>query len=243
MGTNLEGVFDPTQFQPTMGGGQALPISDAKGHLVIIVESEMKATANGAGQMLALTCRIQDGPHAGQEGNWNLNLGNANATTVRIAQQELACICHAVGHLAPMNNTEVLHNKPFRLVVAAQKGEGADKGYTNVVKVLRADGSKLTDPAGGGGGFAPPAQPPGQPSFAPPANPAAAWPTQPVNPGPQPQPQPQMQMPPQQPQPQFQQPQQPQPQWQQPQPQPVMQPQPQMQPQPGNVPWGRPPGA
>lgn len=168
-GANLPGQFDPGQFQPIMGGGQSLPVSDKKGHLVVITESSFEQTSSGTGNKLVLTCHIQDGPHAGQEGNWNLNLGHPNATTVRIAQQELACVCHAVGHISPLVNTEVLHNKPFRIVVALQKVKPGDedKGYTEVTKVLRADGSKLTDPPGSGGAAPSPAGPP-------PAGPPAA---------------------------------------------------------------------
>ena len=170
-GNQSGGYFDPTQFAPVMGGGNQLPISDKRGHLVVVTESVTKQTTNGTGQMLALTLHIQDGPHAGTEGNWNLNLANANQTAVRIAFQELACVCHAVGQLGtfdPMIDATCLHSKPFRVVVQQQK---KDPQYSEVVNVLRADGSKLSDPPGGGG-VAPPL-PPAPPAPAPPVAPVA----------------------------------------------------------------------
>jgi hypothetical protein len=229
-GADLPGVFDPNSIPPVMGGGNALPPSDKGGHLVVITESEMRQTSNGTGTMLALTLTIQDGPHRGVEGDWNLNLGHAKATVVRIAQQELSCICHAVGHVGALQNIGVLHNKPFRVVVALQSGEGAEKGYTNVTKVLRADGSKLTDKPGSGGGAAPPPAPAPGPA-APPAGPGpapAGFPTQvPPQPPQQQAPPPQEQQPPAQP---------PQQNWQQP---PQQTQQPPQQPA-ATPPWGQP---
>lgn len=181
-GANLEGIFDPNQFAPTMGGGQGLPISDKNGHLVVITGSEMKPVESGNGTKLVLTLAIQDGPHAGSEGNWNLNIGNANVVAVKIAQQELACICHAVGYLQALQNTSVLHGKPFRVVVAQQK---KNPEYTEVVEVRRADGSKTTDPPGGAvAGPAPVTGPPPQMAqavaapVAQPTAPAQQWPVQ-----------------------------------------------------------------
>lgn len=240
----LEGVFDPSQIAPTMGGGNALPVSDKNGHLVVITESEIKQTNSGTGTMLALTLQIQDGPHAGSEGNWNLNIGNPNATTVRIAQQELACICHAVEYLQALQDISVLHNKPFRVVVELQKSQEAqEKGYTEVKKVLRSDGSKLTDPKGSGGQAAPSPSPAPAPAQAPPQQaPATAQSGFPVQTSVQPaQP---AQAPPATAQPPQTAPQQPPQQgWQQPQPAqaPPQQPAAPSQPVQGGVPWGQPP--
>ena len=151
MSAELEGVFNPIDHSPTMGGGgKSLPASDKNGHLVVITESEIRQTSDGTGQLLAFTLQILDGVNAGTEGEWRLNIGNANELTVKIAMNELSCICHAVGHFSALQSVEPLHNKQFRVVVELQKDpEAAAKGWTNVTKVLRADGSKLTDPAGG----------------------------------------------------------------------------------------------
>ena len=160
MSATLEGIFDPNASgnPPVMGGGKNLPPSDPTGHLVSIVESSMKPTSKGTGTMLALCLRILEGPNANVEGDWNLNIQNSNQTTVRIAMQELACICHAVGELGQVQDVAVLHDRPFRVVVALQSGENGEKGYTEVTKVLRADGTKLSQPAGNASAAPAPAQ-------------------------------------------------------------------------------------
>ena len=190
MSATLEGIFDPNASgnPPVMGGGKNLPPSDPTGHLVSIVESSMKPTSKGTGTMLALCLRILEGPNANVEGDWNLNIQNSNQTTVRIAMQELACICHAVGELGQVQDVGVLHDRPFRVVVALQSGENGEKGYTEVTKVLRADGTKLSQPAGNASAAPAPAQAaPAQaaPSPAQPAQaaPAQAAPVTPATPG------------------------------------------------------------
>lgn len=253
MSAQLDGVFDPNQVAPIQGGGNSLPISDKNGHIVIITESENKMTKDGTGMMLALTLQVQGGAHNGAEGTFNLNLGNSNAIAVRIAQTELSCICHAVGYLQPLQNTEPLHNKPFRVVVELQKGtEAVEKGYTQVTKILRVDGSKPSDKPGSAAPQVAPApqqqMAPPQAQFPQPQQPAPAQfpqaapqapPAQfPINNTVQPQqPAPVQQMaPPQAPPQQV---------WQQPQqPQPQQQMAPQAAPQqapPQQVPWGQPP--
>jgi hypothetical protein len=148
MSCELEGVFDPSQVAPTMGGSQNLPVSTNEGHPVVITGADWKQTLSGTGEMLQLQLEVIDGIHRGNTGTWNLNLKNANMTAVRIAIQELSCICHAVGHLSPLKAVDVLFNKPFRVVVGLQKGaEAAEKGYTEIKQVLRIDGSKLNKPA------------------------------------------------------------------------------------------------
>lgn len=191
MSATLEGIFDPNASgnPPVMGGGKNLPPSDPTGHLVSIVESSMKPTSKGTGTMLALCLRILEGPNANVEGDWNLNIQNSNQTTVRIAMQELACICHAVGELGQVQDVGILHDRPFRVVVALQSGENGEKGYTEVTKVLRADGTKLSQPAGNASAAPAPAQPaqaqappaPAQAQAAP--APAQATPVTPATPG------------------------------------------------------------
>ena len=178
MSATLEGIFDPNASgnPPVMGGGKNLPPSDPTGHLVSIVESSMKPTKSGTGTMLALSLRILEGPNANAEGDWNLNIQNSNQTTVRIAMQELACICHAVGELGQVQDVGVLHDRPFRVVVTLQSGENGEKGYTEVTKVLRADGTKLSQPAGNATAAPAPAPAPAQPAPAAPAQPAPAQP-------------------------------------------------------------------
>jgi hypothetical protein len=252
----LPNVFDPSTVAPSTGEGGNLPISDPKGHLVVITDSDIKPVSNKNGcWLLALHLRITEGPNAGAEGIYRLNMGSDSADAVRIAMSQLSAICHCVNHLAPINDVAVLYNRPFRVVVGLQKDkESADKGYTEVKKILDAAGNK---PGQNGNQPEPSASPAPGPAPAPAPAPAPVpsgfpAPQQPSGfPGPVQAPQPQQQQAvPQQyaPQPQQQyapQPQQqfaPQPQQQYaPAPQQQYAPQPQQQaPNPSAAPWAQP---
>ena len=150
----LSEPVDPNTTPPESGGGGGLPVSDANGHVVIIVDDEQKMTSAADGSwFLQLNLRIVEGPSAGVEGCDRLNLNNQSAQAVEIARRRISTIAHAVGWLQPISVTNVLHNKPFRVVVGYQKGKEAD-GYTEIKKVLDVSGGK---PGAGGGGAAMPA--------------------------------------------------------------------------------------
>lgn len=172
MSVQLDGVLDPGQEAPMMGG-QGLPVSPPEGHLVTIVASERKPATTGAGDRLVLKLKIQDGPAQGVEGDWGLNIWNTNPTAALIAQNELKCICHAIGHLQALSNTEPLHNKPFRVIV---KQQVKNPQYTEVTDILRADGSKLQDKPNAQGGAPGPAPAPAPAPTMPPQQQPGAFP-------------------------------------------------------------------
>lgn len=257
--TQLPSVFDPNQHNPQGPPQGNLPVSDKHGHIVTIVDSEMKETADRTGTMLVLTLEIQQGEHQGQTGPYRLNIGNTSQDAVRIALSQLSAICHVIGYLQPLQDISVLYNKPFRVVVQQQNSEeGRTKGYTEVKGVLDINGNKpgksgATAPAASPGpapGAAPaPGQMPPPPAAPQPQGPPQqAFPQQQAQQAQQP-PQgfPQQQQQPQQPpQQQFQQPQGPPQMQQQPFPQQQQQPQPpqqfaQQQPNPGAAPWNQAP--
>jgi hypothetical protein len=127
---NLGVVFDPKSVPADEY--DALPVGEYHAQ---IVESEMKSTKDGSGQMLKLTMDILSGPCEGRKIFDNLNLHNANEMTQRIAQQTLAKICNAVG-VAALQDSEELHFKPMMVKVGMGKGDYADrnqvKGYRSV---------------------------------------------------------------------------------------------------------------
>ena len=138
--------FNPLEVQPASGGGGSLPVSDSKGHLVVIESAEWKQMSDpSAGQRLVFTLRITEGPMAGQSGFYGLNLGHLrSAEAVNIARADLSAICHCCNWLQPLSqpNAADLYNRPFRVVVGLQKGEqAAAKGYTEVKKILDSQGN------------------------------------------------------------------------------------------------------
>lgn len=140
--TTLPMFFDPNQIAPTTGGGQNLPVSDDKGHVVVITGSEITPTKDGTGTMLVLHLRVTEGPHSGAEGIYRLNIGNREAVAVQIALSQLSAICWSVGQLQAFQDTSVLYNRPFRVIVKLQTGEGGNKGYTEIARVLDVAGNR-----------------------------------------------------------------------------------------------------
>ena len=59
----------------------------------------MRPTKDGGGQYLWLELDVLEGPLAGRKLFDRLNLVNASAQTVEIAQRTLSAICHATGRL------------------------------------------------------------------------------------------------------------------------------------------------
>lgn len=134
--------FNPEEFNPEQSAG-ALPVGK---HPVVIVGDEVKATKNNDGGFLQLTLRIIDGPSAGVEGPYRLNLYSNSEAATRIAHNQLSALCYVTGQfkLGPNgDDTSVLHNIPFIIDVALQPGEEAkEKGYTEVKKVYDINGNE-----------------------------------------------------------------------------------------------------
>jgi len=154
----IDGVFDATKVDPTQSGGGNLPVGK---HPVIIEASDIKANSNNDGGYLAFELRVTDGPAAGAAGTWRLNLYNKSAQAVEIARHSLSALCHATG-VFQTDDTTAFHNIPFMVEVGLQKGtDAAEKGYTEVKKVLYANGGEPgkdspnngpTQPSNAGGG-------------------------------------------------------------------------------------------
>jgi hypothetical protein len=100
----------------------------------------MRATKDGAGQYLYLEMEIIDGPEAGRKLFERLNLINGNETTVRIAQQTLSQICHAVGVMS-VSDSEQLHARRMLCDVRVEPGKGAYRDSNRVVSYSAPDGS------------------------------------------------------------------------------------------------------
>lgn len=140
----LPQVFDPRSVEPSKGAPSGnLPVSSKDGHVVVIARSEIKQTQDKNGTFVEFTLRIVDGPEAGAEGPYRLNIGNDNPQTVQIAWRQMSGLCHvlqnadgSIGHLQAVQDMDVLNNKKFRVIVDFQKSKEAhEKGYTEVKEV------------------------------------------------------------------------------------------------------------
>jgi len=105
---HLGATFDATTVDRATGF-ELFPIGK---YVVQIVGSEMRATKDGGGQYLWLELDVLEGPLQGRKIFDRLNLVNASAQTVEIAQRTLSAICHATGRLQVQDSAE-LHLIPM----------------------------------------------------------------------------------------------------------------------------------
>jgi Protein of unknown function (DUF669) len=158
----LGGTFDASGVEPN-APLEALPPGDYK---VQILQSEMRVTKAGTGQMLWLDMEVLEGPLQGRHVYDQLNLINPNPTAEEIAQRTLSAICHAVGKLQ-VADSEELHFQPLLVRVAVKpNGYNEVKGYKPVKQVAAA--GTATPPSG-------PTPPSAAPQVAPAANTTAPW--------------------------------------------------------------------
>ena len=130
----LGGTFDASGVEPN-APLEALPPGDYK---VQILQSEMRVTKAGNGQMLWLDLEVLEGPLQGRHVYDQLNLINPNPTAEEIAQRTLSAICHAVGKLQ-VSDSEELHFLPMVVKVAVKpNGYNEVKGYKPVKQVAAA---------------------------------------------------------------------------------------------------------
>ena len=105
-------------------------------YTVTITETEIKETSKKSGSFLALTYTIVDGDYKGRKVFNNLNIINANAQAVEIAQRDLSAICHATGVMV-VDDTSKLHNIPFEIKVGMAKPTADYPEPANEVKGYR----------------------------------------------------------------------------------------------------------
>ena len=84
-----------------------------------VIDSELKPTKAGTGQILKLTLEITEGPYAGRKLFENLNVQNPNPEAERISNRALADLLLALG-LNAIRDSQELHFKPFKGKVTVQ---------------------------------------------------------------------------------------------------------------------------
>jgi len=122
--------FDANAVAPDSG---LSPVPKGR-YKVMMIESELKPTKNGAGEIIAIKNQIIDGPFKGKTILSNLNYKNQNATAQNIGHAQLSAICHATGVLTPQD-TQQLHNIPFGIEVDVTP----DGKYNDVKAYVSAD--------------------------------------------------------------------------------------------------------
>lgn len=136
---------DFSGIQPSDGGQRAMfPVSDSKGWLCMIEDSEGKENNAKNGRILALKLKGLEGAVTGKYHDHTVNLANPSEEAVRIGQQELSAIGHVVGHVR-VGNTSEWHGRPFRVVVALEKDQEKYPGSTRIVAFRDQHGNKPSE--------------------------------------------------------------------------------------------------
>lgn len=125
---------------------QPFEILPAGRYEAMIVASEQKATKAGTGSYLQLDFQVITGDASGRHVWARLNLDNPNETAVRIAQQELAAICMALG-LTGVGESEELHDKPLLIEVAIERGKDGRDDTNRIKAYLASGGTTAPKPA------------------------------------------------------------------------------------------------
>lgn len=117
--------FDSSQVAPSIGTADAMP---AGWYNVMMDESGTHPTKNSTPEnpQFYLQCRfnILDGQYAGRKLFTRLNIRNANPQAVEIAYKDLSAICHAVGMVGLVPDSEMIHGKPLKVKVKVRAATG-----------------------------------------------------------------------------------------------------------------------
>lgn len=147
-------TFDATKIQPSVPF-EALPDGE---YPVIITDTNEKPTKNGLGSYLEVIMKVIDGEYANRRITDRLNIKNQNETTVEIAHRQLSAICYVTGELL-LQDTQQLHGKPFRVIVAKVPRNDKPDQMTNEIRGYR--NSDGTEPGFSGKPANPAAEPQG----------------------------------------------------------------------------------
>ncbi|MDP2354613.1 MAG: DUF669 domain-containing protein [Beijerinckiaceae bacterium] len=137
----FDATFDAAGVEPM----KAFEVLPAGKYTVQIVESDMRLTKDGAGQYLWLMLDILEGPLQGRKLFDQLNLVNANITTVEIAQRSLSAICHATGQMQ-VTDSEQLHLIPMTIQVSVEPPKNG-YGERNRIRYMMPEAAASKAPA------------------------------------------------------------------------------------------------
>jgi len=110
-----------------LSGGSLVHIPDGT-YPAICINSEIKQTSSGNGQMIVFTFAITGLQHNGAQLIERLNVVNPNETAMKIAYQTLGKIAKALNMQQTPSDTTMIHNKPLMIDVKTEQGaEWTDK--------------------------------------------------------------------------------------------------------------------
>lgn len=130
-----------------MGNFDPLPVGE---YIASLKEAEMKENSNKNGSFLKLKFKIVEGDYKDRFLFTNLNLDHPKAETVKMAEEEFATLCNAMGISGAQDTEELLGQDDIVLKVRVTKAT-ANYPAGNAIKGYKA--------AGGIGGSSKPSRP------------------------------------------------------------------------------------
>lgn len=115
---------------------------------MIITRSATKPTKAGNGSYLELEMQVVSGPASGRRHWERLNLDNPSHQTVKIAQEQLAKLCVALG-LDEVNDSDELHDISFIAEIGIDKKDDQRNviwGYAPAMKAAPKPAAKPAAP-------------------------------------------------------------------------------------------------
>jgi hypothetical protein len=111
------------EFDPVPGGD----------YLAQVIDSDVKDTKTGTGQMLNLTWEVMTGPQEGRMVFDRINIRSQNEKAQAIGLRQLANICTALG-VASISDSEELHFRPLIISVVIKEDKTGQYGPQNNIK-------------------------------------------------------------------------------------------------------------
>lgn len=128
--------FEPQQEHRESGGFDPLPNGTYEAQ---IIDSDWHETKKRDGQYLKIQLEILGPEFAGRRLFENLNLQNASAQAVEIAERTLTQICDALGK-PRVGDSEELHFQPMMIEVGTRPAKD-QYGPSNTVRAYKAKGN------------------------------------------------------------------------------------------------------
>lgn len=121
----LEQSLDPNTVEPSQGVREPFP---GGWYPLIAYKSDAKENSQKCGQVAYFYCKVTQGVYQGRELLHTINVTHKKSKEAQdIGQKELSALCHAIGYLSELEDTDELLDQPFVALVAIEESSGRDK--------------------------------------------------------------------------------------------------------------------
>jgi hypothetical protein len=115
--------YDPRNYEPDSGRPDPFPDGQVR---FMILGTDVRRTKAGDGSFLVVEHEVQGGPYSGRKWFGQITLENPNVQAVEIGQRQLSALCHCVGYLRPLVDSDALHGRSGEAEVGTEPA-GTDK--------------------------------------------------------------------------------------------------------------------